>query len=201
MWCSPGLRVRRSVFWSSANMDHFLHYKTGTMTPVQGCGGGWRDNKWERTLEGKTFSTNATCARYADVGNVSNFLGGNVTYISMDNIQIACLCHNLGWFHTRAIHLIAQRSCNLHTTCFQTWMEMHRLPHWHCPAACTCLEETYRRALRMSVNLLKVDFPIRRMPKEDHTWGPHPGNPFFFPFCLYPSLFLSTHSSLYQEQF
>lgn len=69
-------------------------------------------------------------------------LGANVTYISMDNIQIACPRHSLQWFHTRATRLIAQHWCNLHTTCFQTWMERHTLPRWNCPAACTCLEET-----------------------------------------------------------
>lgn len=63
----------------------------------------------------------------------------SVTYIAMDKIQTACQCRSQWWFHTRAIHLSAQRWCSRRTTCFQTWTEMRRWLRLHCPARSTWL--------------------------------------------------------------
>lgn len=126
-----------------------------------------------------------------------------VTYISMGNIQTAYLHHNLSWFHTRAIRLIALRLCSPHTTCFQTWMEMRRLLHLHCPVVCTWLKEAQWLALRMWVMLLNTDFPIRSIPKESASlfWS-HSVSPCraFLIFLLsVPRSLLGTCNSLHWE--
>ena len=119
----------------------------------------------------------------------------------MDNIQRAYPCHNPWWFHTTASRLIVQPLCTLRTTCFQTWMETHRLPRWHCLGVCTWLEETYQLALRNDVNLLNADFPIRRLLQELvllFWWHlrPHTGDSSVFLFPLDPCLLLSSCSSV-----
>lgn len=134
--CLIFLPIPKNKQWSSAAMVRFLHGKMGAMESVRGLSGILWGNKREKV--GETFYMRPRSYHLVVMVTVPS-MSWSVTYIAMDKIQTACQCRSQWWFHTRAIHLSAQRWCSRRTTCFQTWTEMRRWLRLNCPARSTWL--------------------------------------------------------------
>ena len=127
------------------------------------------------------------------------FLDGKGTYISVGSTHTAYPCHNLRWFHTRATRPMPQHLCNPHTTCSQTWMEIHSLLHLHCPGVCTWLKETEWLALRMKAMLLHTE-PYPKLVLLLWSRLTSPCREFLFISLLsLPQSLLGMYNSLYLE--